>query len=169
MKEEPHTFHIVLTIHNSRTSSRMRKYKVRKNRANFLSLGDELIITKCISEVVKRFNLKCSAYNICTDHVHILLTCQPSELSRQVKMIKSISSKQFNRHENDGRNRLWSQKFFYRCTDEVQLGRLSKTVGQVFERTYAQNAILYIQNNRNKHGLERSEELEKIISEFVIS
>jgi len=69
------------------------------------------------------------------------------------------------------------QKFVrYRLSDvskklaiwEFREGNL-KRPGEIFKRSYFENAIMYINRNREKHGLQKSRELEEIISRFTIS
>lgn len=173
---ELYGYHIVLTTHNSRTSKRMKKYKVKKGPIRFLSLKEEIILTKIIGKIIIENSFRCSAYNICNDHVHLLLICELSELPKIVQKLKSISSKLFNRHKEVNKattelhhNRLWSQKFFRAELDEWKPARLSTKPREVYTSSYLQNTMRYIENNRDKHGLMRSQKLIDVINEFTIS
>jgi len=170
-------YHIVLTTHNSRTSARMVKYMVAKGPARILSLEEEIILTEIISTVIRENGYRCVSYNICQDHVHMIMVCKgPEELIKIVQKLKSISSKLFHRHPAVSKettilhkNKLWSQKFFRASLDEWTLGVMSSRPGELYESSYLQKAISYIENNRNKHGLEDSEKLRGIISGFLVS
>ncbi|GHS87086.1 hypothetical protein FACS1894201_08270 [Bacteroidia bacterium] len=151
-------FHVTTAIHDSRTSQRMIDYKVREKRYNKginplvsspipLYDEDELIITKTIAEIVKDDNLNVLAYNICRDHLHILLVCEAEELDKFVGKIKGRTARACNSNKGihplvkEGEERsvpLWTQKFGYKeITNHEQL----------------YNTIEYIKNNRIKHEL----------------
>ncbi len=61
---------------------------------------------------------------------------------------------------------VWSQKFFRAFLDSWELAELSKKPGWIYNDTYLDNAINYVQNNRNKHGLPQSDELDALIAYF---
>lgn len=169
-------YHVVLTMHNSRTSGRMIKYKISKGPARILTLKEELILTEIIGRIILDNCYRCVAYNICRDHVHMILVCERVALSKIIQKLKSISSKLFHRHPEVStdltsfhNNRLWSQKFFRASLDEWTLAKLSNFPGEIYQSSYLANAMVYIQNNRHKHQLEISEELNNIIRGFIIS
>ena len=163
-------FHVVLTTHNSRTSNRMSIYKIERGDALLLTLQEEIELSIIIGKIITENNYRCVAYNICQDHVHLIIVCHEFELSRIVQKIKSISSKIFQR-SNIAKTRnwskqkyhLWSQKFFRAYLNEWQLARLSIRPGEVYESDHLMNSINYIQNNRIKHQLEYSKKLDEII------
>ncbi|MDR2205640.1 MAG: Eco57I restriction-modification methylase domain-containing protein [Flavobacteriaceae bacterium] len=160
-QKDKKAFHVTTAIHDSRTSQRMIDYKVREMRAKynkginplayadpqFMTEEDEIIITKTIAEIVKEDGLNVLAYNICRDHLHILLVCEEEELDKIVKKIKGRTARACN--QNKGINPLvkkegersvpfWTQKFGYKeITNNEQL----------------YNTIEYIENNRIKHEL----------------
>ena len=170
-------YHIVLTTHNSRTSSRMMKYKVDKGPARLLTLAEEIILTDIFRQLIQDNNYRCVAYNTCRDHIHMLLVCPHHDLTKIVQKLKSISSKFFHRHPDISptmtsmhNNSLWSQKFFRAQLDEWTLAKIkSDHYGEIYTSSYLHRAILYIANNRRKHGLPDSNELQEIINSFVIS
>ena len=57
---------------------------------------NEILITKTIANIVKEDNLNVIEYNICGDHVHILLVCENEELTKIVGKIKGISGRKYN-------------------------------------------------------------------------
>ena len=101
-------FHITWATYGSRTSQRMidhkkviEHYRIRKSenpllQAIELTDADEIEITEYIAEIVKKDNLRVLAYNICRDHIHIVIVCDDGELSRIVRKIKSVTARKFN-------------------------------------------------------------------------
>ncbi len=167
--------HIVLTTHNSRTSQRMIKYKVRKGPARELDLKEEIILTSIIATIVQENQYRCISYNICRDHVHMILLCSDIELTLIIQKLKSISSKLFHRHPEVSKsttalhkNKLWSQKFFYVSLNEFNLATLSRIPGAIYHSSHLTNAINYINRNREKHKLPESIALQRIIDKFVM-
>ena len=149
----------------------MITHKVREKRDNglrpkaqpvWLEPEDELHITKTVAEIVKEDDLNALAYNICGDHMHLLVVCEEEEVPQIVGKIKAselqrdtisetgnttaiaitttrghvpLSEK---KKEKEKSTPLWTQKFGCKeITDSVQLG----------------NTIEYIRNNRLKHEL----------------
>lgn len=160
--------------HNSKTSQRMKEHGVLLGDPVMFSANHELVIAQYIADVVMQDNLKILAYNICRDHVHIIIVCIPSELTRIVQKLKSTSARSFNIAKDlttpgtrehaplssqlawrgTAQNHLWAQKFNRRIletTDDLA------------------NAKFYVDNNRYKYGLKEDPRLEKIIRIFVLS
>jgi len=82
MKKTDKIYHVTWTTYNSRVSERMKLYKIKsKNDGIFLDDVQEYEISKIISDIVKDISLEVFAYNICHDHIHILIACNPSDLS----------------------------------------------------------------------------------------
>ncbi len=155
-EKDKKAFHITTATHDSRTSQRMIDYKVRELRDNgtrpkaepiWLEKEDELLITQTVAEIIKEDELNVMAYNICGDHLHLLLVCEEEEVARIVGKIKGKTSRIYNSIKGinplvqDGEEKsvpLWTQK--YGCkeiTTEEQLW----------------NTVEYIRNNREKHKL----------------
>ncbi|MBP6049868.1 MAG: N-6 DNA methylase, partial [Chitinophagales bacterium] len=174
--KDKQAFHIVLTTHNSRTSQRMIDYGVIKGDAIELNLNEEIELTKIIGNIISESKMKCIAYNICKDHVHLIVVCEGTELTSIIQKIKSISSKEFHRlkipmgHDPlEHKNHLWSQKFYRANLDVWELNTISNKPGYIYKSSYLQNAIEYIKNNRVKHNLPQSKELEKTINSFCVA
>jgi len=90
-------YHITWVTHNSRISERMMAYKVTpKTDGVWLTDEMESVITQTIAEIIKEDNLNCLAYNICGDHIHILLVCEEEKLSKIVQKMKSKSARAVN-------------------------------------------------------------------------
>lgn len=178
MNKKP--YHITTAIHDSRTSSRMIKFKVREKRdlgtnpyptIVYFNADEELIVTETISKIVKEGNLKLLAYNICRDHIHLLFVCDIEDISKIMQKIKGRTSFVLNkqRRENDGKGfkplavekkkkskPIWQQKYSApkEITSEEQL----------------QNTINYIEVNRRKHQLKpHSIKLQSIINYMCTS
>jgi len=188
----PEGFHVVLTTHNSRTSQRMRDRGIRPGSALLLDLEQEILLTQCIADVINESGFKCIAYNICKDHVHMIIVCQPIQLTNIMQKIKSVSSKNFRRalrvaecppigqdplggfasqkdpHHALAHDHLWSQKFYRAELDVWTLHTLSNIPGYLYKTTHLENALHYILSNREKHRLPFSEELNKIIESFKL-
>ncbi len=190
--KEKTAFHIVLTTHNSRTSQRMIDYKVEKGEPLNFTLEEEIAMTEIIGGIIKEKNYNCLEYNICKDHVHLILVCEAEELNDIVKTIKGKSAYLFNHREVQSNGfqpianslgqglsnglkpigvhngSVWSQKFFRAFMDEWELQNLSNRPGWIFEDSYLQNALYYVKNNRKKHQLPESAALEKLIASFCV-
>jgi type I restriction-modification system DNA methylase subunit/REP element-mobilizing transposase RayT len=149
-------FHITTAIHDSRTSQRMIDYKVREKRdmgtnpypnVCYLEPEDEAIITQTISEIVVQHQLNLLQYNICKDHVHLVLVCEEEEVPVLMQLIKGKTARVHNnskginplvQKENEKAVPLWTQKFG--CKEIT-------TPEQLY------NTIEYVKHNRTKHEL----------------
>ncbi|MBU0488778.1 MAG: transposase [Bacteroidetes bacterium] len=111
MKEkDKRPFHITTATHDSRTSKRMQDFSVREKRDKGLrpnaepiwfTPDDEVLITKIIAKIVNEDNLKVLSYNICRDHIHLLLVCDEDEVNSIVGKIKSITAHEFNHQKRN--------------------------------------------------------------------
>ncbi len=149
-KKQLQAHHITWVTHNSRTSERMKQYKVEKGEWVYLDSEAELLITWYIADIVQADNIPVLAYNICADHVHILLVCMQEEIPDIVRRLKWKSAYMYNKGVNplveaedpnysDGtKYHLWAQKYH---SEEI-----------ISDEQLA-NTIEYIENNREKHEL----------------
>ena len=174
--KDKQAFHVVLTTHNSRTSQRMLQLGIVKGTPVELGLEEEIALTKIIGTIIADNGYHCLAYNICKDHIHLLLVCEQEELTGMVQKIKSMSSKLFHRSDIpmghdplDHGNHLWSQKFFRAEMDVWQLATLSHRPGYLFQSSHLDNALVYVRNNRIKHDLPDSADLQQVIDGFCTS
>ena len=187
-EQDKQAFHITTATHDSRTSQRMIDYKVRALRDNgtrpkaepvWLEPQDELLICKTIAEIVEEDKLNVMAFNVCGDHMHLLLVCEEYKVSSIMQKIKAKTSKVVNiskgitttmehaplsKHaplsntRGEKQNALWTQKYgCKKIESEKQLW----------------NTVEYIRNNREKHHLDSSNKginpLVKIINEMCCS
>ncbi len=184
-QEFPHVFkakekvayHITTSTHDSRTSQRMIDHKVRLKRdggarpkaeAIWLEANDEILITETIASIVKEDGLNVMAYNICGDHIHLLLVCEEEDITRIVGKIKAITSKEYNtnkgittrghvplsKEEKKTYNSLWTQKFG--CKE-------IKSEDQLW------NTVEYIKTNRQKHELPSNKKLQHLADKICSS
>ena len=124
-------YHVVLTTHNSRTSRRMIKYKVRKGPPVEMDLDKEIILTEIMGDLFRDNGWYCLAYNVCKDHVHLVVVCTPEELVPMIQKLKSISSKLFNRRtgRSMGHDRTTDSMGHDRTTDSMGHDRTTDSMG----------------------------------------
>jgi len=169
-------YHVVLTTHNSRTSARMLQYDVEKGDPVILTEREEYELTTIIGDVIQESNYHCTAYNICRDHVHMILVCTAEELSQQVQKIKSVSSRRFHLldiprgHDPlEHGGHLWSQKYYRADLDVWKLSSLSTTPGMHYADDHMSRATSYIHTNREKHNLPAIPKLQQAIENFLVT
>lgn len=90
-------WHVTTATHNSRYSQRMFDNHVVRGEAEWFDTEDEIIITETVKEIAISDKLNILEYNICGDHMHILLVCEEEELTKIVGKIKSVTAKIRNR------------------------------------------------------------------------
>jgi len=165
-------YHIVTATHDSRTSQRMIDFKVRELRDHgtrptaegiWLTAEDELNIAKTVTEIVEEDQLNVMGFNICGDHMHLLLVCEQEELTKIVGKIKGKTARVFNsikginplvKNGEEKAVSLWAQKFGKKeITSEEQLW----------------NTVNYIKTNRSKHELPEHKELDKVCRRLFAS
>lgn len=175
-KAKKQAWHITTATHNSRYSQRMFDYHVKTGEAVWIDENDELIITEAIAEIVKEDNLNVIEYNICGDHMHMLLVCEKEEVSKIVGKIKGKSSLIYHRRigvtTTRGRVPLSGSddaSSSVRLDGEASVPLWTQKFGnsRVKDEEYLLNAIKYIRTNRKKHELPENKELEKIIAGMI--
>ncbi|MBU0517471.1 transposase [bacterium] len=158
-------YHIVWVTHNSRVSPRMIEYEViiRQRRVAkglqplvepvWLEEWQEIEITEYIVQIAEEDKLHVLAYNICGDHIHIIIACTETERSNIVRKLKGRTTQYYKkRHNIDEKLHLWAQKYSWTLIeDEDQLNK----------------AIYYIKNNRLKHGLPENKKLQPLVTRIV--
>ena len=95
-KKDKKAWHITWATHNSRYSQRMFDNYVKLGEPVLLSEKEEQIVTETIAEIVKKDELNVLAYNICQDHVHLLLVCEETKVPAITQKLKSMSSRACN-------------------------------------------------------------------------
>ncbi|MBO7492294.1 MAG: Eco57I restriction-modification methylase domain-containing protein [Bacteroidales bacterium] len=186
-KKHKKAWHITTATHDSRTSQRMIDYKVRLLRDNgmrpyadpmWLDPMEEKIVTETIAEIVKADRLNILAYNVCGDHMHLVLVCEEEEVPKIVGKVKSMTARAVNiamgrtipasvgtaghaplSRENaaeedvvgTGGHAPLSQP----TRGETQCSLWTRKYGcvELDSDMYLYNAIEYVKNNRKKHEL----------------
>ncbi len=146
-------YHVTWSTHNSRVSERMVTYRVTRGEPVILDDALEIEVTNYFVQIVQENALKVLAYNICQDHVHMILVCPENELSKQVAKLKGKSAFLFRKARGITEStHLWGQKFYAEeiCT-ELQL---EKTMN-------------YIDSNREKHSLYPSKGLKPLVTAMI--
>ncbi|MEX2411002.1 MAG: TaqI-like C-terminal specificity domain-containing protein, partial [Candidatus Paceibacterota bacterium] len=140
-QKENQAYHVTWVTHNARTSQRMKQFGVEKGAPFLMSDEQEAFITREIVRMVEEDGLNVMAYNICKDHVHMLLVCEPDELSNIVRKLKGRSSQKLKEAlgiPKEEKFQLWAQKFNRK---------------PITDRDGLANVQQYIFHNRRKHGL----------------
>jgi REP element-mobilizing transposase RayT len=185
-KKEKVPYHITTAIHDSRTSERMITYNVREKRANGtlpepqiipLTVEEETLITNTVVEIIKEDSLNVLAYNVCKDHLHLLLVCEEQERDRIVQKIKAKTARAVNilrgvtiptrEHaplsntaESDTPLPIDKAK---KPRGEKQNSLWTQKYGcnEIKDDQHLNNTIEYIRNNRIKHQLPPLPELQQ--------
>ncbi len=198
-KKEKKAWHITTATHNSRYSQRMFDNYVKKGEPVWLSEKEEVIVTETIAEIVEKDKLNMVAYNICGDHAHMILACSEDELPKIIQKIKAMSARACNIAMGrtvpvsvQGEHAPRKESLAEARTPEhapVHPGNIQSKNGEHAPRGKTQfhlwaekfdgkeitsneqleNTIEYIKNNRNKHQLPESKELQKLIIEMTCS
>ena len=163
-KKDKRAWHITTATHNSRTSQRMWDLKIEPGEAVWLNEQKEVIVTRAILEIVKEYNLNVLAYNICGDHMHMMLVCEKKEINEIVAKIKGRSSYVLNRGVNPS-----GQKAAPKYADGTRIPTWTRKFNTSFINSDEKfkNTIEYIRNNRNKHELPENNELLSLINEMT--
>ncbi|MEX0997380.1 MAG: N-6 DNA methylase [Flavobacteriaceae bacterium] len=190
-------FHITTALHDSRTSQRMIDYKVRKKRdlgtnpyPNYtkLTAEEEVLITQIVAEIVKEDKLNIPAYNICGDHMHLLLVCEEEEQSRIVQKIKAKTARAVNiakgitipvapatlttrEHaplaSQDKKTLLSREHAPLASKKHNSLWTQKYGCNPIRSDKQLHNTINYIQNNREKHELPENKDLQSLITQLT--
>jgi len=189
-EKEKKAWHITTATHNSRYSQRMFDNHVKIGDAIWLDEKDEIIISETIAEIVKKDNLNVIEYNICGDHMHLLLVCEEDELTKIVGKLKAVSGK--NRNIEKGittrghvplsdsvatteKKKIENSIPLSDIEEENEKKKYNALWTQKFRKSeikdenYLNNVIEYIRDNRIKHELPKSKKIEKIKKEFLCS
>ena len=107
-------YHITFVTHNSRVSERMMEFGVKVGEPVILNDEKEVEITRYIAQIVKEDRLRIVAYNICRDHVHMVLVCAEEQRDNIVRKLKGKSTQLYKQNHNiSGKFSLWAQKYSY--------------------------------------------------------
>ncbi|HLF47082.1 MAG TPA: TaqI-like C-terminal specificity domain-containing protein [Chitinophagaceae bacterium] len=149
--KEKQPFHITFVTHYSRRNERMNKYRVPQKEGFWMNEEAELLITGYIKDVVIENNFKVLAYNICGDHIHMMIVAEETELPEIMRKIKGKTSQRFKEHlqvPKEEEFHLWAQKYNTTWLNTAE---------------HYNNAIAYIENNRSKHELPINKGLQPLV------
>ncbi|MBN2668686.1 MAG: transposase [Bacteroidales bacterium] len=150
-EKEKKIWHVTTATHNSRYSQRMFDNNVKVGEAVWLDDEHEIVVSETILDIVKEDKLNVMAYNICGDHIHLLLICEKEELSNIVRKIKGKTSQKLKEYldiPKENKFTLWTQKYGKK---------------EVKNETQLRNTIEYIDKNRQKHELSHNNGLQPIV------
>jgi len=154
VKKEKKARHITWVTHNSRTSQRMIDNRVQKGEAFWMDEETEIFITASIRDIVKEDGYNVLEYNICGDHIHLLLVCSDEELPNIIRKLKGKSAQKLKEKLQIPKEEvfhLWAQKYSETYIDSEEK---------------FQNTIAYIRNNCAKHFNNR-QDINKGLQPFV--
>jgi len=138
-KKDLRAWLITFVTHNTRCSERMRKHNIKLGTPVIFSTEQEIEITKWILQIKQENNLKILAYNICRDHLHMILVCEEVERDNIIRKIKSKSTYLYKiNHKISKELHIWAQKYNYKHIKN----------DEALEDMYN-----YVINNRIKHEL----------------
>lgn len=194
-------YHITTAIHDSRTSQRMIDYRARERRfdgekplpdVNYMSKEIEELIAVTVSEIVNEEKLTIAAFNLCRDHMHILLVCAEDEVPKIMHKLKGRTARVCNKWiannngnlHNKGINPLddKSNPLDDKCNPldgKYSTTKLKDGSTPFWTQKYGCNPIKtsehywntvnYIEKNKVKHNLPNNPKLQAIIQCFVKS
>jgi len=190
-EKDKHAFHITTALHDSRTSQRMIDYKVRLKRdgganpyPNYekLTAEEEVIIAKETKSIVEEDDLRVLAFNVCGDHIHLLLVCEEEEVPKIMQKIKAKTARAVNIHKgittpsrehaplaNDDAPSSSSREHAplnKRGKKQNSLWTQKYGCKPITDETQLHNTINYIESNRSKHELPQSKTLKALIYEL---
>lgn len=144
---------ITFVTHNTRISERMRKHNVKLGVPVILSANQEVEITKYILQIKQENDLKILAYNICRDHVHLILVCEDAERDNIIRKIKSKSTYLYKKnHKLSGELHIWAQKYNHKFIEQDET---------------LENMYNYVVNNRIKHNLPSNKGFKPLVCRMI--
>lgn len=148
-------YHVTWVTHNSRVSQRMTDHQVPQRPGWRLDEKSEIKITEIIAAIICERNYRVYAYNICQDHIHMLIRCEDNAVSNMVRLIKGKSAQLYKEYLGKPAQdpfHLWAQKF-------------NKWLVQSDEQL--RHTVEYILHNREKHGMPENKGLQPLVLLFL--
>jgi len=187
-EKDKHAYHITTALNDSRTSKGMLDHKVREKREggsnpfpNYekLTAEEEVLIAEEVLGIVKEDKLKILAFNVCVDHIHILLVCEEEDVPKILQKIKAKTARTVNIHKGitipstreHASNHISTREHAplpgaplpQRGKKQNSLWTQKYGCKPITDETQLHNTINYIQHNRSKHNLPESQTLNKLI------
>lgn len=191
---EKMAFHLVTAVHDSRTSQRMIDYKSRERRFGGIkphpevfpmTSDEEELIARTVSEIVSEDRLEIVAFNLCRDHMHLLVICIPDDVPKIMRRIKGKTARVCNASKMCGTHTYDANKGIHPL--DAQHARNAKNkptpplkdgstpfwtqkygCNPISSAEQYYNTISYIRNNRAKHRLPENPRLQELIDGFLI-
>jgi len=176
-------WHITCATHNSRYSDRMFDNHVKLGEPVWLSEKEEQVITETIAEIAKKDDLSILAYNICGDHLHMVLLCTEEQLPKIIQKLKSMSARACNiamgrteptTSEHSPLSALPSGQPSSKSPEETTRGVTQTHLwtqkfgrNKITSKRQLTNTLRYVQNNRLKHKLSPNEALQPFIARMI--
>jgi REP element-mobilizing transposase RayT len=146
-------FHVVWVTHNSRVSERMVTFGVKRGEPIVLNNALEVEVSSYILQIVKENQIIVLAYNICRDHVHMIIACLLAELDSIVSKLKGKSTFLFKKARAiTDVYHLWAQKYHK---------------SEILSDKQLEQAMSYVIHNRQKHNLPVNKWLQPLAAEMV--
>ncbi len=96
IEEDLQAYHITCVMHNTRTSQRMITHNVKKGIPEYLYIEEEQKLLEIICLHIQENKLRILALNVCADHFHFAIVCNPEKLTTIVGKLKAMSARAFN-------------------------------------------------------------------------
>lgn len=183
-------YHLVTSLHDSRTSSRMIEYRARERRffgkkpyqeVYPLTMEEEVLIAETVRDLVLELNWRIAAFNCCRDHIHLLVVCEEEELTKIMHRLKGRTSRVCNAHRTANRRAKGINPLGGACDTKshdyynptILKDKSTPFWAQKFHRKPIRsldqywNTYNYIFGNRAKHSLPHHPQLRGVIEQFV--
>lgn len=148
-----HAYHVTWVTHNSRVSERMVTFGVKRGEPVLLDQEQEVELTRHLADIIRKDGLQVLAYNICRDHVHLVLVCSQDARDNLVRKLKGKSTQRYKQHHGVTEPlNLWAQKYHH-------------TRLETDEQLY--NTLHYVTHNREKHQLPENKGLQPLVQTML--
>lgn len=130
-------YHIVTSLHDSRTSSRMIEYRARERRffgtkpyqeVYPLTFEEEVLIAQTVRDLVQELDWRIAAFNCCRDHIHLLVVCEEEDVTKIMHRLKGRTARVCNAHRAaKGINPLGGADYYNPTISERQINTILGT------------------------------------------
>lgn len=147
------TYMITRVTHNTRVSERMVTHGVQTGEPVIMDATMECAIARHLNTIIEEEQIRVLTYNICKDHVHMLIVCSEDERDNIVKTLKGKSTHLYKKQ--------------YGITQKTNL-RAQKYHRQIAKDEEARQAMWsYITDNRLKHDLPMNKGLQPLVTQCL--
>ena len=147
----------------------MVEYRVQRKNPSFLDKEGEIIVTKTISDIVRKDSLRVLAYQICSNHIHIVIVCEEKDISKVVQKMKSMSARQHNIAKGRTIPATGEHAPLLNVRGETQSHLWAKGFSSTYidSEEHLLKVITYVENNRIKHGLPDNNALQSFVAKML--